>query len=175
MKRLILIAFAACLTTPAAAHRQPEVETTVEVVAEAESEGGGEVMHLTTRLHAHDALAALRALGEAKPELGAPKQRARLALYAADRLEVAGDAKTRVIGAETEGNYLFVYLIHPEVAAIEGSSVLAEVSPGWSNTVHLKADGETIRSVTFSEGTPRADEPLVPARAAARPAFTETH
>lgn len=159
---VLLTCLLGALPAPAAAHRQPEVETTVRVV----QGEGGEAMQLTHRLHAHDALRALRGMGVASPDLAEPEHRARLALYALDRLDLAGDAKSEVVGAEVEGNYLFVYVSHPERAAIEGASMLSDVSPAWSNTVHIEdASGRTVRSVTFTAENPSAPEPLPPSPA----------
>jgi hypothetical protein len=156
------------VASPALAHRQPEVVTTVEAV----EEGGESLLHVTHRLHAHDAIAALRARGVDQPRLEEPEHQARLALYLLDRFELSGDAKSEVLGAEVEGNYVFVYLTHPEAAAVLGSAILGDVASGWTNRVDVKAGGATLRSVTFSADHPHADEPVLPSggpRANARP------
>lgn len=181
MRTLLIALLTLALSGPALAHRQPEVEVTVEVAEDETSE----VMHVTHRLHAHDALRALRVMGEARPSLEEPEQKARLALYVAENLRLTGDAETEIVGAETEGNYLFVYLVHPEVAGVLSSTVLSEVAPAWSNMVHLREGGETVRSVTFTADRPQLDEPIAPAalaspqasEAASEPVrdFVETH
>ena len=148
MTRLLLaVLLTAALALPARAHRQPEVETTVEVIPGTVSP----VLGITHRLHAHDALTLLRVLGEGRPDLEDETQLARLAVYAADALTLTGDAASNPFGAEVEGNYVFVYVQHPEVAGVTGSVMLDCAIPGWTNTVHAKGlDGATTRSVTFS-------------------------
>ena len=163
MTRTILAALLTlALALPAHAHRQPEVETTVEVVPGTVSS----VLGITHRLHAHDAMTLLRALGEGAPSLEDEAQLARLAVYAADAMTLTGDAASTPFGAEVEGNYVFVYVQHPEVAGVTGSRMLDGVIPGWTNTVHAKgADGGTLRSVTFHAdraGLAPGAAPLVP-------------
>lgn len=159
MTRLILtVLLGLALALPAHAHRQPEVETTIEV-----TEGrDGPALGITHRLHAHDALRLLRALGEARPDLEDEAQRARLAAYAAGALSLTGEAASEPLGAEVEGDQVFVYVRHPELAGVVGARFLDGVIPGWTDTVHAKgADGATTRSVTFS-----AEQPALPAGAA---------
>lgn len=140
---------------PAAAHRQPEVETTVQVL---EAGDGTETMAITHRLHAHDAQQVLRLLGVHDPVLSDPENQARLALYARDRFEIAGDAPSEMVGVELEGNYVFIYQQHPEVAAIVASGILADMSDAWVNFVYLKDHGgHTVRSLVLN-----ADHRTVP-------------
>lgn len=160
MIRLVL-AFAALLALcgPAHAHRQPEVETTVRVI----ELSAAPVLGITHRLHAHDALRLLRVLGEGAPDLDDAGQLARLAVYAADTLDLTGTAVSTPLGAEVEGNFVFVYVQHPELAGVKGATFLDGIIPGWTNTVHLQnADGQTARSVTFSADRPRLERGAAP-------------
>ena len=149
MTRILLaVLLTAALALPARAHRQPEVETTVEVIPGTVSP----VLGITHRLHAHDAMTLLRALGEARPDLEDERQLGRLAVYAADAVELTGEGVSKPFGAEVEGNYVFVYVQHPEVAGVTRAGMLDGVIPGWTNTVHAKGlDGQTLHSVTFSD------------------------
>ena len=160
MTRLLLaVLLSAALALPAHAHRQPEVETTLEVIPGTVSS----VLGITHRLHAHDALTLLRVLGEGRPDLEDEAQLARLAAYAADALTLTGDAVSAPFGAEVEGNYVFVYVQHPEVAGVTGSVMLDDAIPGWTNTVHAKgADGATTRSFTFSADQVQLAEGMAP-------------
>lgn len=157
--RTILSAVAALLAlsfaVTANAHRQPEVETVVE-----RGEGiTGSVLKITHRLHAHDAKRALAVMPDTvDTDLADPKNQARLALYALRRFGLGGDAESEVIGVEIDGNYLFVYQEHPEVAPVLSSTLLADVEPGWTNRVIVRgADGEVLRTLVFREGEERAD------------------
>lgn len=156
---LAAIAIIALLAAPAHAHRQPEVETTLEVIPGTVSS----VLGITHRLHAHDALTLLRAMGEGAPSLEDERQLAMLAAYAAEALTLTGDAASNPFGAEVEGNYVFVYVQHPQVAGVTGSIMLDGIIPGWTNTVHAKGmGGETVRSVTFSADRARIAEGMTP-------------
>ena len=160
MTRILLaVLLTAALALPARAHRQPEVETTVEVIPGTVSP----VLGITHRLHAHDALTLLRVLGEGRPDLEDETQLAKLAVYAADALTLTGDAASNPFGAEVEGNYVFVYVQHPEVAGVTGSVMLDGAIPGWANTVHAKGlDGTTTRSVTFNAERVRLADGVAP-------------
>ena len=155
IRLLPALAAALSLTATAHAHRQPEVETTVEA-----TDGG---LGITHRLHAHDAMTLLRTMGEKAPSLEDERQLARLAAYAAGALTLTGEAASEPLGAEVEGNYVFVYVAHPEVAGVTGAAMLDGAIPGWTNTVHAKGpDGATAHSVTFDAARPRLEEGVAP-------------
>ena len=154
---LVLLAALAVALGAAAAHRQPEVEIVVE-----RGEGiTGSVLKITHRFHAHDAKRVLAITPDAmNTNLEDPKNQARLALYAKQRFVLAGDGESDLIGVEIDGNYLFVYQEHPEVARVVSSTLLADVEPGWSNRVIVKgSDGAVMRTLVFREGQTEAPAP----------------
>lgn len=156
MRRLLGV-LATALTllnaAPAAAHRQPEVETVVE-----RGDGiTGAVLKITHRLHAHDAKRVLAVMPDTvDTDLDDPKNQARLALYALARFGLGGEAESEVIGVEIDGNHLFVYQEHPEVAPVLTSTLLSDVAPGWTNRVIVRApDGTVLNTHVFREGRER--------------------
>ncbi|WP_031549994.1 DUF6702 family protein [Parvularcula oceani] len=146
MRLIALVLLGLMAAMPAAAHRQPEVEITIVPVSEQERD----ILEITHRLHASDAMNLLRALGEQNPQLSDPAQQARIAAHARDHLDLSGKAESRILGAELEGNYLYIYQLHPERAELQGSAIYADLIPGWSNRVQIKNEGgRTVRTVTF--------------------------
>ena len=144
----------ALLVAPADAHRQPETETTVE-----RGQGvTGAVLKITHRFHAHDAMRVLAIMPDTlHSRLDDPKNQARLAAYARDRFVLSGERTSEIIGVEIEGNYVFVYQEHPEVASVVASRLLADVEPGWTNRVYVRAeDGSVLRTLVFDEDNPEA-------------------
>lgn len=75
---------------------------------------------ITHRLHYHDAIAWLSHQGELQPNLDDLQQRALISLYAADNTRLwqqdERPVPVRVIGAESEDNYVFIYLESAEAS-----------------------------------------------------------
>ena len=75
---------------------------------------------ITHRLHYHDAIAWLSHQGELQPNLDDLQQRALISLYAADNTRLwqqdERPVPVRVIGAESENNYVFIYLESAEAS-----------------------------------------------------------
>ena len=160
MRRLLTLLAALCLlqaasVPPAAAHRQPLTETTVELGKGA----AGSVLQITHRLHVHDAQKVLALMPDVlDADIERAENQARLMAYVADRFALSGNAATTMIGVEIDGDYVFVYQEHPAPAAIEASSLLADLTEAWVNTVYVKdAAGDTVRTVTFDATRPRAE------------------
>ena len=69
---------------------------------------------ITHRIHRHDAIAWLRDQGESQPNLTNLRHRAKIALHAAESTLLWQDddklAEIQIVGAEAEGNHVFVYL-----------------------------------------------------------------
>ena len=145
----------ALAAAPALAHRQPVTVTTIEPLANGR-------LGITHRLHAHDAVRIL-ALDPtiSQPELVGLKARAKVALYVSKRFLITTDparpepvlVKADIIGAEIEGDYLFIYQEVDQPADGESwhveSSILAEIDTGWLNHVNFEID-DAVTSLTFS-------------------------
>ena len=103
-----------CAIPGANSHRQPISWGDVELSSDQHK------AQITHRLHYHDAIAWLRHQGELNPNLDDLRQRALISLYAADNTRLwQQDEKpvpVRVIGAESEDNYVFIYLESAEAS-----------------------------------------------------------
>ncbi|MCG8442737.1 MAG: hypothetical protein MI723_13125, partial [Caulobacterales bacterium] len=138
---------------PARAHRLHMGLTTIDWRAEA---GRLEVVH---RFYAHDMAAAL---GAAAPDgdLAELRARAHAALYVAEQFRLA-DGETPLtldlIGAELEGEYLFVYqeiaLLAPPAQLGARAGALLDALPGQVNTVNIDL-GAGVRTLEFRAGDP---------------------
>ena len=115
---------------------------------------------ITHRLHYHDAIAWLRHQGEIQPNLDDLQQRALIALYAAENTQLwqqdENPVSVRVIGAESEGNYLFIYLETAETSlpiTHLQTSLLMALNPTQRNRINVTTD--TFReSFEFFAKTP---------------------
>ena len=150
MRFLLLAVLSLALVTPALAHRQPEVETIVETV----TLDGRDQLQITHRFHAHDALKLLTRAGVERPDLSDPEHQARLALYAREHFELSGDEESRMIGVETIGDQVYVYQLHPVLAEVTGSSILAEISASWTNRVEVTDAAGERSSLRFDRDHP---------------------
>jgi hypothetical protein len=148
-----ILVWLALAAATAFAHRQSGVLTTIEW-----SDGAG-ALQVTHRLHVHDAILILEALGVRRPELDRVEDRARVALHveAHFALAVPGQPERQalLLGAELDGDELFVYQELPcsgEPAAVDIVNTLlgGVVSPAW-NTVNV-ATPAGVRTVTFGAG-----------------------
>ena len=115
---------------------------------------------ITHRLHSHDAITWLRNYGQLKPNLKDLKQRAVIALDAANNTHLwqqdESPVAVKVLGAETEDNYLFIYL-ESEVASKQithlQTSILMTLNSSQRNRVNvLYKDAQ--RSFEFAAKTP---------------------
>lgn len=160
---LVLIAIAG-LAGPAAAHRQPTTETTIEPLEDG-------TFGITHRFHTHDVIRVLLA----DPEIGQPdptdlEHQARFALYVAHHFEIAlpGGEMTAgrqpveagILGAEMAGDYFFVYQELTLPAGVDAlwfrSTLLSELGEQWNSRLNFRTgsggqngDEETIRSASF--------------------------
>jgi len=115
---------------------------------------------ITHRLHNHDAITWLRNEGQLQPNLDDLKQRALIALHAANNTHLWQQDEipitVRVIGAETEDNYLFIYL-QSEVASRQithlQTSILMTLNPSQRNRVNVSYNGAQS-SLEFAAKTP---------------------
>jgi len=159
---LVLIVTAG-LISPAAAHRLPTTETTIEPLEDG-------TLGITHRFHTHDVIRILLA----DPDIGQPdptdlEHQARFALYVAEHFEIAlpDDATQRqpveadILGAEMAGDYFFVYQELTLPADVDTlwfrSTLLIELGEKWMSHLNVQTgsgsiddDGETIRSASFS-------------------------
>ncbi|WOI53362.1 DUF6702 family protein [Parvularcula sp. LCG005] len=147
MKRLLsLVCALLMIATPALAHRQPEVMTTINYTGE----GKKAATQITHRIHAHDAIQLLATLPTVStPNLDDTKNLARLALYASRQFDMDGSVKT--LGAEIEGNYVYVYQEAKGHPTLLGSHILSDFSDDWSNYVNVEIDGREDTSYVFSK------------------------
>ena len=103
-----------CAIPGANSHRQPISWGDVELSSDQHK------AQITHRLHYHDAIAWLRHQGELQPNLDDLQQRALISLYAADNTRLwqqdERPVPVRVIGAESEDNYVFIYLESAEAS-----------------------------------------------------------
>jgi len=143
------------------AHRLPEMVSEVQY---AKNGDGKDVTQVTHFIHAHDAMALLGQVD------GIEVANLDDAAVLNELGELVLDASTfsaegQFIGAEVEGNYLFVYEEIPGRAKIVEGHGLNQLSPSWSHRVDIReVDGTTI-SFTFSEvrGTKPSPDTASPA------------
>ena len=153
---VLLMVLAVWTLQNVSAHRQPIVWSEV-VLSEDQSEA-----QITHRLHRHDAIAWLRDAGERQPDLTKIKQRAEIALHAANTTRFwrkdKSPAAVAVIGAEVQDNFLFVYLQVEETQSPithVHTSLLAAFNPSQSNRVNVTTS-EYQESFEFSAQSPPA-------------------
>ncbi len=163
INRRLLVA--ACIFTagllalsPASAHRKPVVMTTIEKIE-------GDKLGITHRFHAHDAVSILALDPQnTQPELDSLRSRAKVALYVSEHFLMAtrqaegplAPVELKLIGAELEGEFLFVYQETELPASMDNmyarSDLLSEIGNDWLSHVNLTID-EVIRTITFSGKT----------------------
>jgi hypothetical protein len=135
---------------PAAAHRQPEVVTTIvhKIV------DGTATSQITHRLHAHDAIKLLGRMSDAQSaNLEAPENIDWLASYVAERF-VPTTGSLQTLGGEVDGNYVFIYQEGEGRIAPESSHILADLSADWSNLIVIEG-GEETWSITYTAAYPQ--------------------
>ena len=132
------------------AHRQ---KTTLSTINWNEADGMLYVIH---SYHLHDAETALAAKGVIdKPDLFSLKARAQLALYTAKHFSLFSNGKDielELLGAETQGNTVYVYeqakLETAPAELVVSASMLRDIIPGQLNNVDVTLSKD-IRSVQF--------------------------
>ena len=141
-----------CLPLLVSAHRQHLSWTEVAL------SDGKKSAEITHRLHQHDSVALLRSMGFDNPDLDSLEHLAVLAVYAARNTQlILKDgtlAEAEIIGAEAEGDFVFVY--QELLAAMEPlhkvhTSVFMDINPGQINRVNVLHSGN-INSLKFFAG-----------------------
>jgi len=115
---------------------------------------------ITHRLHNHDAITWLRNEGQLQPNLDDLKQRALIALHAANNTHLWQQDEipitVRVIGAETEDNYLFIYLeseVAPRQITHLQTSIFMTLNLSQRNRVNV-SHNDAQGSFEFAANTP---------------------
>ena len=148
---LLILAALSLLMVPALAHRQPEVIGTVVH----EMEDGQPVTKVTWELHAHDALQFLETIPEVTDlTLDTEENLIEAAAYVASWVDY-GEAEPVTLGAEVDGNFLFVYQYLPGHVEVKRAAILSDIAPNWSNLVNVQEQGETVSSRTFTAEYPQ--------------------
>ena len=115
---------------------------------------------ITHRLHSHDAITWLRNHGQLQPNLEDLKQRALIALHAANNTHLwqqdESPIAVKVLGAETEDNYLFIYLesdtASRQITHLQ-TSILMTLNQSQRNRVNVWCN-DAQRSFEFAAKTP---------------------
>lgn len=149
---LLVVLLTLCLAEPSQAHQLHAAITTVLFNGRT---GDVEVMH---RFFAHDAEHALGLLAGRKADLlDSPADRLRFAVYVHERFELEAVGATlqplTLVGAELEGDFLWVYQRTPEPPGISGLvarfDALRDLWPDQVNTLNVERNG-TVRSLVFA-------------------------
>lgn len=131
---------ACCLCAPLLtnAHRQHLSWTQVVL------EEGKNSVQITHRLHQHDSLALLASMGFTDPNLESIEHLAVLAVYASRNTQLIQQggtlANTEIIGAELEGDFVFVYqevIDEPTRLWKLRTSIFMDINPDQINRVNL--------------------------------------
>jgi hypothetical protein len=134
------------------AHRQHMNWTTITWNAESLQ------LEVEHRLHEHDAQLILGKLQEKLPNVARTADRARVALYVAERFSLAltdqGPASLELVGAELDGSMLFVYqtlsLEKIPAALTISTHILMDVYPDQINKVNIDITRPT-QTLTFNQ------------------------
>ncbi len=150
MSRRCLYMALLCLPLLASAHRQHLSWTEVKLSDDRKS------AEITHRLHQHDSTALLKSMGFSNPDLDSLEHLAVLAVYAARNtqfiLQNRTLAETDIIGAETEGDFVFVYQeVLEQIATLEKveTSIFMDINPEQVNRINLLYKGN-INSLKFT-------------------------
>ena len=140
-------ACAALLPAPALAHREKTTTTRVEWT--------GKGFAVTHTIHRHDAETALARAGLIdRPDIDSLKSRAHIALHVEETFRLEGLPLT-TLGAETEGNRIYIYQEAPLDALPATLSVdariLRSLYADQVNAVDVVVDGE-VTSLRFADG-----------------------
>mgnify|MGYP003700807461 FL=1 len=138
-------------TPPAQAH---QLKAAISTVLFNERTGDIEVMH---RFYSHDAEHAVGLItGGAADLVGDVTDRMRFAVYVHEHFRLTGIgaavAPLELVGAELDGDYLWVYERAPQPAGLAGLAMrfdaLRELWPSQVNTVNVERDGR-VRTLVF--------------------------
>ena len=148
-----LLCLSLMLAAPAFADRQRLSVSTVEWDAPARTLG------ITHRIHVHDAEQALLREGLLEgPDLYRLENRARFALYVSRQFRLAGaeaDIALESLGAEIEGNYIWVYqqaeLTKAPDKLYVDCKILRDVFSDQSNHVNVIVSDD-VQTLTFTKG-----------------------
>lgn len=146
-----------CLPLLVNAHRQHLSWTEVAL---SDDKRSAEITH---RLYLHDSVALLRSMGFDNPDLDSLEHLAVLAVYAAKntQLILKDDtlAEAEIIGAETEGDFVFVYqevLNQPSALKKIQASIFMDINAGQINRINILHSGN-IASLKFFAGETAKD------------------
>ena len=113
---------------------------------------------ITHRLHQHDSVALLRSMGFDNPDLDSLEHLAVLAVYAARNTQLILKngtlAVAEIIGAEAEGDFVFVYqesINQPSTLKKIATSVFMDINAEQINRVNILSK-EKIHSLKFFAG-----------------------
>lgn len=139
-----------CLPLLVSAHRQHLSWTEVAL------SDGKKSAEITHRLHQHDSVALLRSMGFDNPDLDSLEHLAVLAVYAARNTQlILKDgtlAEAEIIGAEAEGDFVFVYqetLNQPSPLEKIATSIFMDINAEQINRINILHNGN-ISSLKFT-------------------------
>ena len=139
-----------CLPLLVNAHRQHLSWTEVTFSGDKKS------AEITHRLHQHDSVALLRSMGFDNPDLDSLEHLAVLAVYAARNMQlILKDgtlAEAEIIGAEAEGDFVFVYqetLNQPSPLEKIATSIFMDINAEQINRINILHNGN-ISSLKFT-------------------------
>jgi hypothetical protein len=131
-----------CLPLLASAHRQHLSWTEVKLSDNRKS------AEITYRLHQHDSTALLKSMGFDNPSLGSLEHLAVLAVYAARNtrflLQSTLVVDAEIIGAETEGDFVYVYqevLDQNATSEMVETSIFMDINPEQVNRINILCRG----------------------------------
>ena len=111
---------------------------------------------ITHRLHLHDSVALLKSMGFDNPDLDSLEQLAVLAVHAARNTQlILKDgilAEAEIIGAEAEGDFVFVYqetLNQPSPLEKIATSIFMDINAEQINRINILHNGN-ISSLKFT-------------------------
>lgn len=147
-----------CLPLLASAHRQHLSWTEVALSDDRKS------AEITHRLHQHDSVALLKSMGFDNPDLDSLEHLAVLAVYAARNTQLTLEDDTAVeaeiIGAEPEGDFIFVYQEaidqRSPLEKIE-TSIFMDINAEQINRINILHNGD-ISSLKFTANSQGASK-----------------
>lgn len=148
------LALGAALLLVATAGRSHQLKAAISTALFNPRTGNIEVMH---RFYSHDAEHALRLLtGDSADLIGNQRDRLRFAVYVHEQFDLgalgADLEPLTLVGAELEGDFLWVYQrtpIPPQIDGIEARfDALRELWPSQVNTLNVERNG-AVSTLTF--------------------------
>lgn len=133
VRHILSVLVLCCLPLAAHAHRAPEAVVTMVHA----SSDFGPTTQMTVRIHADDAIKLLRQVaGITEPDLNSAAEMAALDRYIGARFSVSG-GPAGPVGAELDGNYVFIYREVPGHQQPVAATLLSELGKGWFTQVTL--------------------------------------